>query len=89
MDPKFAALVETLAPKLESLCTMTPLHAGNLSRGMPTSGVARSLLCCGSLDSLQRFQNALRQSTRRGRLAAEDVENIDQPLPASRRDPHH
>jgi hypothetical protein len=39
MDPKFATLVESLAPKLESLCSMPPLHTGNLPRDMPASGV--------------------------------------------------
>jgi len=39
MDPKFAALVETLAPKLKRLCSMPPLGAGKLPRDMPTSGV--------------------------------------------------
>ena len=39
MDPKFAALVETLAPKLESLLAMTPQQYGKLPRDMPVSGV--------------------------------------------------
>jgi hypothetical protein len=39
MDPKFAALVETLAPKLERLLAMPPLAYGALPRGMPQSGV--------------------------------------------------
>ena len=39
MDPKFATLVETLAPKMERLCSMPPFRAGNLPRDMPTSGV--------------------------------------------------
>jgi hypothetical protein len=39
MDPKFVALVETLAPKLENLLTMPPLRYGELPRDMPISGV--------------------------------------------------
>ena len=39
MDPKFAALVETLAPKLAELLAMLPLAYGALPRGMPRSGV--------------------------------------------------
>jgi hypothetical protein len=39
MDPKFATLVETLAPKLERLVTMPPLADGALPRDMPRSGV--------------------------------------------------
>ena len=39
MDPKFAALVETLAPKLERLLAMQPLAYGALRRDMPKSGV--------------------------------------------------
>ena len=39
MDPKFAALVETLAPKLERLVAMPPLAYGALPRDMPASGV--------------------------------------------------
>jgi len=39
MDPKFAALVETLAPKLERLLAMPPLAYGALPRAMPQSGV--------------------------------------------------
>jgi hypothetical protein len=39
MDPKFAALVETLAPKLEQLLAMQPLDYGALPRDMPRSGV--------------------------------------------------
>jgi hypothetical protein len=39
MDPKFTTLVETLAPKLKYLCSMTPLCAGKLPRDMPKSGV--------------------------------------------------
>jgi len=39
MDPNFAALVEALAPKLERLCSMTPLRAGKLPLDMPVSGV--------------------------------------------------
>jgi hypothetical protein len=39
MDPKFAALVETLAPKLERLLAMPPLAYGALPRAMPRSGV--------------------------------------------------
>ena len=39
MDPKFATLVETLAPKLERLLATPPLRYGELPRDMPTSGV--------------------------------------------------
>lgn len=39
MDPKFAALVETLAPKLARLLAMQPLAYGTLPRHMPQSGV--------------------------------------------------
>ena len=39
MDPKFEALVDSLAPKLESLRSMPPLRAGVLPRNMPVSGV--------------------------------------------------
>ena len=39
MDPKFAALVETLAPKLERLLAAQPLPYGALPREMPKSGV--------------------------------------------------
>jgi hypothetical protein len=39
MDPKFAALVETLAPKLDRLILMKPLAYGALPRDMPKSGV--------------------------------------------------
>ena len=39
MDPKFAALVETLAPKLERLLAMAPLGCAALPRDMPHSGV--------------------------------------------------
>ncbi len=39
MDPKFAALVETLAPKLERLLAAPPLAYGALPRDMPKSGV--------------------------------------------------
>ncbi len=39
MDPKFAALVETLAPKLERLLAMPSLAYGALPRAMPQSGV--------------------------------------------------
>lgn len=39
MDAKFAALVETLAPKLERLLAMPPLAYGALPRDMPRSGV--------------------------------------------------
>jgi len=39
MDQKFAALVETLAPKLERLLAMQPLAYGALPRDMPKSGV--------------------------------------------------
>jgi len=39
MDPKFAMLVETLAPKLERLLGMSPLAYGTLSSNMPKSGV--------------------------------------------------
>jgi hypothetical protein len=39
VDPKFAALVETLASKLEALLAMPPLGYGTLSRDMPQSGV--------------------------------------------------
>jgi hypothetical protein len=39
MDPKFAALVETLAPKLDRLLAMQPLEYGALPRRMPRSGV--------------------------------------------------
>jgi hypothetical protein len=39
MDAKFAALVETLAPKLEQLLAMAPRRYGELPRDMPVSGV--------------------------------------------------
>lgn len=39
MDPKFAALVETLAPKLERLLTSRPVRYGYLPLDMPVSGV--------------------------------------------------
>lgn len=39
MDPKFAVLVDTLAPKLQCLLTAVPLRYGQLPIGMPTSGV--------------------------------------------------
>ena len=39
MDPKFAALVEILAPKLERLLEMPPLRYGALPRDMPVSGI--------------------------------------------------
>jgi hypothetical protein len=39
MDKTFAALVETLAPKLEQLLAMEPLAYGALPREMPKSGV--------------------------------------------------
>jgi hypothetical protein len=39
MDPKFAALVETLAPKLAQLLAIPPLAYGALPRDMPHSGV--------------------------------------------------
>jgi hypothetical protein len=38
-DPKFAALVETLAPKLDHLIAMKRLAYGELPRDMPKSGV--------------------------------------------------
>jgi hypothetical protein len=38
MHPKFAALVETLAPKFERLLAMQPLAHGALPRDMPKSG---------------------------------------------------
>src|SRR6266851_4963022 len=39
MDPKFAALVEALAPKLDRLLAMPPLKYGTLPKDMPKSGV--------------------------------------------------
>jgi predicted GIY-YIG superfamily endonuclease len=39
MDQKFAALVETLAPKLDRLLAMSPLTNGALPRAMPDCGV--------------------------------------------------
>jgi hypothetical protein len=39
VDPKFTALVDTLAPKLERLLAMLPLAYGGLSRDMPKSGI--------------------------------------------------
>ena len=39
MDPKFAALVETLAPKLEQLLAIPPLTYWALPRDVPQSGV--------------------------------------------------
>jgi len=39
MDPKFATLVETLAPKLQRLLTMSPHTSGALPRDMPKSGI--------------------------------------------------
>jgi hypothetical protein len=38
-DPKFTALVEALAPKLDRLLAMQPLVYGALPRDMPKSGV--------------------------------------------------
>jgi hypothetical protein len=39
VDPKFAALVETLGPKLVKLLALAPLHHGSLPHDMPSSGV--------------------------------------------------
>ena len=39
MDSKFAAVIETLAPKLERLLASEPLRNGELPRVMPISGV--------------------------------------------------
>lgn len=39
MDPKFAILVEALAPKLDALLAMPPLQNGDLPKNMLTSGV--------------------------------------------------
>lgn len=39
MDPRFAVLVESLAPKLDELLARTPLPYGRLPRDMPSSGV--------------------------------------------------
>jgi hypothetical protein len=39
MDRKFAALVETLVPKLDQLLAMSPLTDGALPRNMPECGV--------------------------------------------------
>ena len=39
MDQKFAKLVEMLAPKLEQLLAMQPLHYGILPTKMPKSGI--------------------------------------------------
>ena len=39
MDPKFAALVEHLAPNLERLREMAPHHNGGLPPDMPKCGV--------------------------------------------------
>jgi hypothetical protein len=39
MDPKFAAVVEQLAPKLELLLAMAPCRDGNLPANMPAKGV--------------------------------------------------
>ena len=39
MDPKFAAVVESLAPKLHELLAMTPCRDGKLPAGMPEKGV--------------------------------------------------
>jgi hypothetical protein len=39
MDPRFAGLVETLAPKLERLVAMDPLQYGQLPLNMPEKGV--------------------------------------------------
>jgi hypothetical protein len=39
MDKKFAALVDTLAPKLDQLLMMPPFHSGALPRNMPVSGI--------------------------------------------------
>jgi hypothetical protein len=39
MDPKFAELVETLAPKLEELLAMKPLRHGNIPMTLPMKGV--------------------------------------------------
>jgi hypothetical protein len=39
MDSKFAALVETLAPKLDRLLAIPPLRHGALPRDMLASGV--------------------------------------------------
>ena len=39
MHPKFAGLVDTLAPKLDALLAMPPLRYGHLPINMPKSGV--------------------------------------------------
>lgn len=39
VDPRFAVLVEALAPKLDELLARVPLQYGNLPRDMPFSGV--------------------------------------------------
>jgi hypothetical protein len=39
MDSRFAGLVETLAPKLETLLAMKPLRFGQLPKAMAQSGV--------------------------------------------------
>jgi hypothetical protein len=39
MDPKFAALVEKLAPKLQALLDMKPLRHGAIPKTLPESGV--------------------------------------------------
>jgi hypothetical protein len=39
VDPKFATMVESMAPKLECLLAMPPLRYGALPREMPASGV--------------------------------------------------
>ena len=39
MDPKFAALVETLAPKLQALLDMKPLRHGAIPKTLPERGV--------------------------------------------------
>ena len=59
MDPRFAALVETLAPKVAELLASPAYRRGQLPRSMPTSGIylfseGGSHLYIGRSDSIRR-----------------------------------
>ena len=58
MDRKFAAFVETLAPKLTQLLEMPPLRYGQLPIDMPVSGVC--LFSEGNTHLYVRRSNTLR-----------------------------
>jgi hypothetical protein len=58
MDRKFAAFVETLAPKLTQLLEMPPLRYGQLPIDMPVSGVY--LFSEGNTHLYVRRSNTLR-----------------------------